>query len=72
MKLGAFPGAGSHGAEQYAALDERAGLASVHVFDGLDRQRLADGREVDSLSTGHTARSGGPGKRTNHRKSNGG
>ena len=49
--------AGGRGAEQHAALDERAGLASMHVLDCRRASSVwpTDG-EIDGLAAGHAAR----------------
>ena len=49
-------------AEQHGGADQRAGLVDVHLLEFGQRQRLADGGEVDGLAAGHAARAGSVGE----------
>ncbi len=57
---------GRQGSEQHAALDERAGLATVHVLDGADRQLLSHCGQIDRLAARHAPGAGGADEDAQH------
>ena len=65
-ELGARGEAGRQRPEQHAALDQRSGLAPVHLLDLRDRELPSDGGQVDRLPAGHAAGAGGPGEHADH------
>ena len=71
---GKFRAAGEAGCErteQHTALDERPGLATVHVLDVRDAEPLAYGGKVDRLPAGHAAGAGGGGQHADHLQTRG-